>query len=141
MKISQYGLMICFCVFGFVTSGFAANLTAVSIDENADRALIKCQVRGAFDYKVFTLSNPSRVVVDLFDTQSMTQGMQKETRVGESNLLSNLRFGKPASNTLRLVFDADHPMQVVQVTPKRGRENMGLVLELKPKVPQPKLRL
>jgi hypothetical protein len=133
MKISHYGLVIFFSVFGCVASSFAASLTAVSINEKADSALIKCQVRGAFDYKVFTLSNPNRVVVDLFDARNMKRGMQKETRLGESSLLSSLRVGKAAPNTLRLVFDADRPMRVVQVTPKRGREKMGLMLELKPK--------
>jgi hypothetical protein len=138
MKISHHGLVIFFSLFGCVAPGFAANLTAVSIDEKADHALIKCQVRGAFDYRVFTLSNPNRVVVDLYDARHMKRGMEKETRLGESSLVSALRVGKSAPNALRLVFDADRPMQVVEVTPRRGREKMGLTLELKPKSLKPK---
>ncbi len=132
MKMTQYGCALLLLMAGCVTPSFAAELSGVSVQQKANEMLVKCQVQGAFGYNVFTLRNPNRVVVDLTDTRHMSRTMKKETRKGESPMLSKLRFGKPTANTLRVVFDVDRPMKVVQVTPKRGRENMGLTLELKP---------
>lgn len=134
MKSLKYCLVLCFCLLGNL--GYATTLTGVSIEETPDSAQINCQLKGSFQYKVFTLDKPDRVVVDISDTEEIAQTMRHETRKGTPNRVSKLRIGSPKPHTKRLVFDVSGPMNVTRVTPRGGKAQDSLSLEFEPEVPQ-----
>ncbi len=55
---------------------------------------------GQVEYKLFQLSNPSRVVVDISNTR-----LTKKLTLKSNPVIRKIRNGKQGKNTLRLVFD------------------------------------
>ena len=55
------------CIIGiFVASvGWGANLDRVVVHEENHHVFVRCTLSGAFEYNVFTLPNPNRVILDL----------------------------------------------------------------------------
>lgn len=100
----------CLClVIGFNCLANAAQLKTISLSQEANKTSLYFTINGAFTHKVFTLSNPYRVVMDLSGTELATTLNQFNLTNG---LIRNVRSGKPNSNTLRLVLDVNQPVQV-----------------------------
>jgi N-acetylmuramoyl-L-alanine amidase len=85
----------------------AADLKGLRLvdDEQGTRALV--EVDGLAGYKLFTLANPDRLVVDLADAR-LPSGLRLP---GPDGLVAGVRTGQPTPGTLRLVFDLDGPVR------------------------------
>jgi N-acetylmuramoyl-L-alanine amidase len=110
--------------------GYAASLDSVVLENTDGGVFVRCKFSGTFEYRTFTLSNPSRVILDL---PNVKQGMQKAPRASNIALISNIRVGHPKENTLRLVFDANETMRVAHATPINNKNKHELLLTLKPR--------
>ncbi len=77
------------------------------------------------NYKVFTLSNPERLVLDL----SATAASGNFKLPGANGVVSRVRTGQPAPGTLRIVFDLSQSVQTKSRIEGAGT-NTRLVIEL-----------
>jgi N-acetylmuramoyl-L-alanine amidase len=85
----------------------------------------------ATQFRVFTLSNPDRVVVDLDELEWLIpQGRKLQGR----GLVAAMRYGLFKVGTSRIVLDLAQPVQVVQVVlvEKNADSPMRLVIDLQP---------
>src|SRR6478736_4411656 len=71
--------------------------------ETGTRAELR--VDAGTDARLFTLSNPERLVLDLPDTQ-LARGLRLP---GGNGAVASLRSGQPSPGTLRIVFDLGLP--------------------------------
>lgn len=122
MKTFGWLLLLLFSSVGYTTA-----LEAVTVEEAPTQFTIRCQLSGAYHYHAFTLPNPDRVVIDFVNVK---RRVQHETRKGIVHTLTNLRFGEPKPNTLRLVFDMKQPMRITNTKPPGGSGSNQLVLSL-----------
>jgi len=75
-----------------------------SVNERGSRLVFN--LTAPTDHKVFTLSNPERVVLDLKET-ALPKGF--EMQLPEGVVVLRLRSGIQNGNDLRLVFDVQQP--------------------------------
>lgn len=80
----------------------AAKLTSIQIRQNAGKTSLSFSIDRAVVHKVFTLTKPDRVVVDLENTELAFN--LKQLRLNPA-LIKGVRSGHPNANTLRLVFE------------------------------------
>ncbi|MCW0218622.1 MAG: AMIN domain-containing protein, partial [Prosthecobacter sp.] len=80
----------------------AAKLTSVSITQKAGKTSLSFNLDHAIVHKVFTLTNPDRVVVDLEKTD-LAFNLQRLNL--NHDLIKGVRSGHPNPHTLRLVFE------------------------------------
>lgn len=73
-----------------------------------ERSRIVFDMDKGTNFKVFTLGNPDRVVIDLPDTRLKTT-IPGPSKTGQ--FISQIRAGNPDNNTLRLVFDVEKPVR------------------------------
>ena len=119
------------CLIGLLLSSvsYAASLDAVNVHEEKDRVLVQFKVSEAFEYKVFTLPNPNRVILDL---PLVKEKMHGTSRKGGQQLISGMRTGRSSTETLRVVFDATRPMRVVRAESSKKHGTYELILEMEP---------
>jgi len=86
---------------------YSADLSGLQLvqDEQGTRALV--EVDALSGYKVFTLANPDRLVLDLSDAR-LKPGVQMP---GPNGVVAGVRTGQPSPGTLRLVFDLGGPVR------------------------------
>lgn len=95
------------CFFCVQYNLFASQLESVLIQNKGKITSILCTFSGAFTYHAFTLSSPSRLVLDF--TQTTSHINWSRVALDKTNLL-RLRTGHPKSGVLRLVFDTKQVM-------------------------------
>jgi N-acetylmuramoyl-L-alanine amidase len=104
-----------------VISGGEAN-----VSEHGSRLVFN--VSAPVDHKVFTLSNPDRVVLDLKET---TLPKSFEMNLPEGVVVTRLRSGVQNGYDLRLVFDVQQPTKPSAILlPESNGKGFKLVLEL-----------
>jgi N-acetylmuramoyl-L-alanine amidase len=94
--------------------GHASTLTTL-VTNNHSRvaATIQCGFSGPFHYRVFTLTHPDRVVLDLPEASSR---VHVDRALKDKGLITQIRAGRPTPHTLRLVFDVSMPVTVLTRT-------------------------
>ncbi|AHE68209.1 N-acetylmuramoyl-L-alanine amidase [Legionella oakridgensis ATCC 33761 = DSM 21215] len=97
-------LLFCCC-----NTMFAATLTSIAIKDQKDKTSVVFSLQGSFSYKLFTLENPSRVVIDFAQTATT---INLQTLAKNHPLISHVRSGHPDTQTLRIVFDVNHSIQI-----------------------------
>lgn len=80
----------------------AATLNAISIRQHAGKTSLFFSLSEPVPYKVFTLVNPNRVVVDFERTHLLVNIRQLHV---DPELIKQVRSGRPTPGTLRLVFE------------------------------------
>ena len=82
-----------------------ADVTGVSITSSANRAELVIDVRGVVDVSDFTLSNPSRLVVDLVGARLVAPVMLYDgvNRAG----IRNVRYAQFRPDVVRVVVELD----------------------------------
>ncbi|MDF1677409.1 MAG: N-acetylmuramoyl-L-alanine amidase, partial [Legionellaceae bacterium] len=139
MEDSKVKARVCLLLLLFSSVGFAATtLNSVTLDEDKGRFFVRCKFSGRFQYHVFTLSEPERVILDF---SGVKRKVRHEKNTSTSALFSKLRFGHPKPGTLRLVFDMTHAVQIASNTPINSEGRHELLLEFKPKKPVVSTRL
>lgn len=134
-NIFSAGIRVAIAILA-IWMGFATSLLAETFDVNNIRVAKNGQVtRVVFDtsatpaYKIFTLNNPARLVIDLDDAKLSTKVNQS---VFNASFVNKLRHAKRANNKLRIVLDLNQ-----QVVPKsfvlapNGSAKHRLVVDLK----------
>lgn len=106
----------------------AATLDSLIVKETAGRTSILFTLTGSYAHKVFILTKPHRVVVDIMPITSAVN----VDRIALGNpLILHVRSGHPNQQTLRLVFDMQKAVNVktVQWHKPHGNEQ-GLRLDV-----------
>ena len=110
----------------------AADLQSIRLIEDDAGTRIELALAGAAQYKYFTLQNPERLVLDLQASQ-LAPGFQVPAPTG---IVANVRTGKPAAGTLRIVFELGRAVPAHSRIEKEGSQSR-LVLELGGRRPPP----
>lgn len=105
----------------------------VGLSSTPDETRLTLQVDGALNHRIFTLSGPDRVVLDIPDGR--LTGRLPKADPGDP-VLVGLRSGVREQGELRLVMDLKQPVRVKSfpLAPDGG-EDQRLVVELIPKGP------
>ncbi len=139
-----------FLVAGWLAAGFAGPAESASIHDirmwhAPERSRIVFDMDQAVQYKVFTLENPERVVIDLPGTR-----LQSEVPAPGSTgpFIERIRLGYPDSSKLRVVFDLEKPVRYYIQTLKPvndyqyrlvvdyyHRDSIAAIIESKPAKP------
>ncbi|CDZ77889.1 N-acetylmuramoyl-L-alanine amidase AmiC precursor [Legionella massiliensis] len=102
----------------------AAKLLSITIKQESGHPSVLFNLDSAVAHKVFTLTNPNRVVIDFEDTELAL----KINRVNlGSQLIKYIRSGRPNPHTLRLVFEVN---QVVQTRTSPSAAKNGFSVDL-----------
>ena len=105
----------------------AADLQDLKVleDDVGTRAVLN--IKGSADYKLFTLQNPERLVIDL----SQTQLAPRFRMPAPNGAVASVRAGKPVAGTLRIVFDLGTAMATRSHIERDGASTR-LIVELSP---------
>jgi N-acetylmuramoyl-L-alanine amidase len=98
-KRACWGLF--FIIVGTV-GALASTLTALEVRKQQGKTSLVFSLTEAVPYKVFTLVNPDRLVVDFENTRLL---MKLEQLHVDPRLIKHVRSGRPYPGTLRLVFE------------------------------------
>jgi N-acetylmuramoyl-L-alanine amidase len=99
------------------TTMFGFQLKGVELRSENKETLLFLNVDGKPRYKSFMLSNPRRLVVDLYDTK-----LQCATHHLKSPLIQKVRAGVPNAGTVRVVFELTQAAHSEIVTKNKGLE-------------------
>ena len=126
MRRNPAFLLIASTLLGLAAFGAqAAQVKGVTLVDSESGTRVVLDLSGTADYKVFTLANPDRLVLDLAGS-SLAGGYKAPSPNG---VVAGVRTGKPSDNDLRVVFDLGR-----EVKPRTRMERDGnsarLVLEL-----------
>ncbi|MDP3269015.1 MAG: N-acetylmuramoyl-L-alanine amidase [Legionella sp.] len=87
----------------------AGQLKNITVNQQSDSTSLFFTIDGSFTHKLFTLTNPNRVVIDLTNTHLSANLNQ----LGLTNaLIRQVRSGSSDTKTLRLVFDVNQQVRV-----------------------------
>lgn len=109
----------------------AANVENVRLGQHSDRTRVVLDLSEPVEFKLFTLADPYRVVVDLPEMTWLADSSSFKVRAG---VVSGLRFGLFRPGNSRLVLDANGPVEVLKaflLPPGNGRGNR-FVIDLAP---------
>ena len=106
-------------------------VTAVRLGEHPDKMRFVMELTEEPRYRVFTLPDPFRVVIDLPEVDWRPG---RELPGGDGGLLTAMRFGLFAPGTSRVVLDMRGPMQIkaLFVIPPNGKYPYRLVIDIAP---------
>ena len=107
----KLGFVLLAFVFASAFCGnlFAATITNMRIGQQIGGVRIVFDADSKFDYQVFLLSNPKRLVVDTLSTD-----IKKTLTNSQNNIISSKRVGKLNENDKRIVFDLQKPALIKQ---------------------------
>ncbi|PCJ30417.1 MAG: N-acetylmuramoyl-L-alanine amidase [Gammaproteobacteria bacterium] len=87
----------------FTTQAIAAtNLEGIRLSQSANDSRLVLDLSEQVEYKVFTLKNPQRLVIDLFNSQKSAQFSPPDL---SRSTIKKIRFSSPSQPKLRVVFD------------------------------------
>lgn len=110
MTLFCWGLML----FLFSNISLASKLTNLQIKENKGVTRLTFQLSESVKPKIFSLSNPERLVIDFPET---TLSMNLKKVEHSSSTISSVRAGFPKAKTLRIVLDLKKPTTFKMLAP------------------------
>jgi N-acetylmuramoyl-L-alanine amidase len=122
-------VLVAFAALVAVCPAQAAKVKAVRTWDGADYTRLVIDVSGSVDYKLFALSAPARIVLDL-DDSTLAHGLQLPR---DSGVLKDVRTGRHGRDGVRVVLDLNakaHPKSFL-LKPGDG-EGYRLVVDLYP---------
>ena len=119
--------LLCFVIFLLSLSPAIADVTGVRVATQPGGARIAIDLKRAAPFRVFALTNPARVVVDLPNMKWRANGLPR----GDGGI-ANLRHGLFRSDVFRLVFDLKQKAAIKAARLIAGRGGVGkrLVVDL-----------
>lgn len=127
IKIPQ---LLCLLLGMLAVPAFAAEISGFRVwtDPEKTRAVLDLSERA--EYRLFTLENPDRVVIDL-DQTAVKNALAFER--DHAGIITNVRHGEPEEKTLRVVFDlnANSKVKSFMLDPT-GEYGHRLVIDLYP---------
>lgn len=137
-KSAKFGLIVKYLVLAIlaIILGLTSSALANSFDVEDIRVAKNGQVtRVVFDtstipsYKIFTLNNPTRLVIDLSNAKLATKINQS---IFSSSFVEKLRHAQRENNKLRIVLDLNQKIVPKSfVLPPNGNAQHRLVIDLK----------
>lgn len=98
-----------------ISSSYAAEVDSVRLWRAPDNTRLVLDLSGPIEHKVFTLDNPSRLVIDIKNSSLKTSFDNLDVA---STPIAAMRSGLRGSADLRLVFDLKEPVSVKSFTLK-----------------------
>ena len=116
-------------VLTFADSVFAAQISNLRIGQGVGNVRVVFDADSEFDYKVFLLDNPRRLVVD---TQKTNVSSKIENVDDPNNLVTNVRLGNAGVGGVRIVFDLLKPaiIKKVFILPPQSGFSWRFVIDL-----------
>ena len=110
------------CVFSAANSAAASGITSMRIGQGVGSVRIVFDADRKFDYKVFLLNEPKRLVIDTFDVKVSPE---IEKYVDKNNLVTKTRLGSVGTDGIRIVFDLQKPAIVKKAFMLAPQSNFG----------------
>ena len=110
------------CAFSAADSAAASGITSMRIGQGVGSVRIVFDADRKFDYKVFLLNEPKRLVIDTFDVKVSPE---IEKYVDKNNLVTKTRLGSVGADGLRIVFDLQKPAIVKKAFMLAPQSNFG----------------
>lgn len=107
------------CVLMLSGNAFAGNITNMRIGQQVGSVRIVFEADEAFDYKAFLLTDPKRLVVDVYDMD-----IKNTLQSDKNNIISQTRVGKLDGNNKRVVFDLLKPVFIKKAFTLKPQSNM-----------------
>lgn len=133
-RLSVFSLLLPLLAVG--ASAGAADLKGLRLVEDGQGTRAVLEVDSLEGYKIFTLANPDRLVLDLPRTR-LAPGFRAP---GPNGAVAGVRTGHPTPETLRLVFDLGRPVRADSMVEREGalsRLTLSLVAPGAPKLAAP----
>ena len=120
-------LAVCFCLFS--QNVYSAKISDLRIGQGVGSARIVLDADSKFDYKVFLLNEPKRLVVD---AKNVSVNSQIEQSSKSSGLVSSTRLGSVGVDGVRVVFDLMQPVVIKKVfmLPPQSNFNWRFVIDV-----------
>ena len=99
------------CCF-FVSAAFAGNITGLRIGEGNQNLRVVFDATDEFDYNVFLLDTPKRLVID---TENIDVAQSLKKNKDGNHLIGQVRIGKLEGGKNRIVFDLQKPVIIKKV--------------------------
>src|SRR4249919_3366370 len=125
------GFSLAFALLVVAGNAPAADLKGLRLVEDGQGTRAQLKVDALAGYKVFTLANPDRLVIDLAGTK-LASGLRLP---GPNGLVAGVRTGEPEPGTLRLVFDLGGAVQSENRVEREGQLSRLTVLLARPGQP------
>ncbi|HCU58629.1 MAG TPA: N-acetylmuramoyl-L-alanine amidase [Alphaproteobacteria bacterium] len=124
-RVGAVFLMLAF-VFAFCNAQ-AATITNMRIGQQVSSVRIVFDANQKFDYQVFLLSNPKRLVID-----ALNSNIKKTLQSDKNSLISSTRVGELNKTDKRVVFDLQKPVLIKQafMLPPSQNNNWRFVVDL-----------
>lgn len=122
--------LLCLLLGLLTVPAFAAEISGFRVwtDPEKTRAVLDLSERA--EYRLFTLENPDRVVIDL-DQAAVTNPLAFERE--HAGVITNVRHGEPEEKTLRVVFDLSGNSRIKSfMLEPTGQYGHRLVIDLYP---------
>lgn len=104
-------------------------ITGIRVAPAQGNTRVVFDLSGPTPYKIFTLDNPARVVVDFTDTNSLARGIG----IPNDAAVTNVRSAVQSNNALRMVLDLKQPSGVKGfILPPEGESGHRLVVDIAP---------
>lgn len=110
------------CAFSAADSAAASGITSMRIGQGVGSVRIVFDAGRKFDYKVFLLNEPKRLVIDTFDVKVSPE---IEKYVDKNNLVTKTRLGSVGTDGIRIVFDLQKPAIVKKAFMLAPQSNFG----------------
>ena len=110
------------CAFSAADSAAASGITSMRIGQGVGSVRIVFDADRKFDYKVFLLNEPKRLVIDTFDVKVIPE---IEKYVDKNNLVTKTRLGSVGADGIRIVFDLQKPAIVKKAFMLAPQSNFG----------------
>lgn len=110
------------CAFSAADSAAASGITSMRIGQGIGSVRIVFDADRKFDYKVFLLNEPKRLVIDTFDVKVSPE---IEKYVDKNNLVTKTRLGSVGADGIRIVFDLQKPAIVKKAFMLAPQSNFG----------------
>jgi N-acetylmuramoyl-L-alanine amidase len=114
----------------FSVSAMAAEINGFRVWTDPEKTRAVLDLSNKTEYKLFTLENPERVVIDL---QNASLGRTLDLDPEHAGVITSVRHGGPEENTLRVVLDLSKNSQVKSfLLDPTGQYGHRLVVDLYP---------
>ena len=122
---------LCVLFLGLVPALAQPALQSVRIGEHPDKTRLVLEFSEEPSYRVFTLADPPRVVIDL---PELLGGVEGEALPSTRGMITALRYGLFSPGTSRIVLDIAGPVGIrsVMVLPPLDGSGHRLVLDIQP---------
>ncbi len=107
----KLGLLVLLCCF-WTFEAISGEITNLRIGEGSNNIRVVFDASEEFDYNVFLLDGPKRLVID---TENINVARSLEKIKDRNHLIGQVRIGKISSSKNRIVFDLQRPAIIKKV--------------------------